>query len=154
MKYITVYGEVTPHRVITKEKIYWLSHNSGISGKGFFTLKKENKIKDALTKYKIELGEFPHFNSKVTSEKIDIINSALNVVMEKVADLGKEIIEQLDIPFEDLGTKKDIKSVVTKIISAINTAELNTYLQENDTENSTEDINQQQQNNMQDQHQF
>lgn len=61
---------------------------------GFFTLKKENKIKDALTKYKIELGEFPHFNSKVTSEKIDIINSALNVVMEKVADLGKEISQQ------------------------------------------------------------
>jgi len=41
-----------------------------------------------------------------------------------------------------------------KIISVINTAELNTYLQENDTDNSTEDINQQQQNNMQDKHQF
>ncbi|MGH2081549.1 hypothetical protein ACRCJU_09500 [Aerococcus urinaeequi] len=79
----------------------------------------------------------------------------IEIEKEKVyTDFGKEIIEQLDIPFEDLGTKKDIKSVVTKIISAINTAELNTYLQENDTENSTEDINQQQQNNMQDQHQF
>lgn len=79
----------------------------------------------------------------------------IEIEKEKVyTDLGKEIIEQLDIPFEDLGTKKDIKSVVTKIISAINTAELNTYLQENDTDNSTEDINQQQQNNMQDQHQF
>lgn len=79
----------------------------------------------------------------------------IEIEKEKVyTDLGKEIIEQLDIPFEDLGTKKDIKSVVTKIISAINTAELNTYLQENDTDNSTEDINQQQQNNMQDQHHF
>lgn len=79
----------------------------------------------------------------------------IEIEKEKVyTDFGKEIIEQLDIPFEDLGTKKDIKSVVTKIISAINTAELNTYLQENDTENLTEDINQQQQNNMQDQHQF
>lgn len=79
----------------------------------------------------------------------------IEIEKEKVyTDLGKEIIEQLDIPFEDLGTKKDIKSVVTKIISAINTAELNTYLQENDTDNSAEDINQQQQNNMQDQHQF
>ena len=79
----------------------------------------------------------------------------IEIEKEKVyTDFGKEIIEQLNIPFEDLGTKKDIKSVVTKIISAINTAELNTYLQENDTDNSTEDINQQQQNNMQDQHQF
>lgn len=79
----------------------------------------------------------------------------IEIEKEKVyTDFGKEIIEQLNIPFEDLGTKKDIKSVVTKIISAINTAELNTYLQENDTENSTEDINQQQQNNMQDKHQF
>ncbi|MFV8765515.1 hypothetical protein ACNNMY_08745 [Aerococcus urinaeequi] len=79
----------------------------------------------------------------------------IEIEKEKVyTDLGKEIIEQLDIPFEDLGTKKDIKSVVTKIISAINTAELNMYLQENDTDNSAEDINQQQQNNMQDQHQF
>lgn len=79
----------------------------------------------------------------------------IEIEKEKVyTDLGKEIIEQLNIPFEDLGTKKDIKSVVTKIISAINTAELNTYLQENDTDNSAEDINQQQQNNMQDQHQF
>ncbi|GMR70834.1 MULTISPECIES: hypothetical protein [Aerococcus] len=79
----------------------------------------------------------------------------IEIEKEKVyTDFGKEIIEQLNIPFEDLGTKKDIKSVVTKIISAINTAELNTYLQENDTDNSTEDINQQQQNNMQDKHQF
>ncbi|MGH2079653.1 hypothetical protein [Aerococcus urinaeequi] len=79
----------------------------------------------------------------------------IEIEKEKVyTDFGKEIIEQLDIPFEDLGTKKDIKSVVTKIISAINTAELNMYLQESDTDNSTEDINQQQQNNMQDQHQF
>ncbi|MFW3364823.1 hypothetical protein ACN2AU_09695 [Aerococcus viridans] len=79
----------------------------------------------------------------------------IEIEKEKVyTDFGKEIIEQLNIPFEDLGTKKDIKSVVTKIISAINTAEINTYLQENDTDNSTEDINQQQQNNMQDKHQF
>lgn len=79
----------------------------------------------------------------------------IEIEKEKVyTDFGKEIIEQLNIPFEDLGTKKDIKSVVTKIISAINTAELNTYLQENDTDNSTKDINQQQQNNMQDKHQF
>lgn len=79
----------------------------------------------------------------------------IEIEKEKVyTDFGKEIIEQLNIPFEDLGTKKDIRSVVTKIISAINTAELNTYLQENDTDNSTEDINQQQQNNMQDKHQF
>ena len=77
---------------------------------GFFTLKKENKIKDALTKYKIELGEFPYFNSQVTSEKIDIINGALNVVMGKVADLGKEISQQ----------KKLISQTVNKYNMEIN----------------------------------
>lgn len=81
---------------------------------GFFTLKKENKIKDALTRYKIDLEVFPHFNSEVTSEKIDIINSALNVVMKKVADLGKEISQQ--------------KKLISQTVSKYN-KEINNFLQ-------------------------
>lgn len=81
---------------------------------GFFTLKKENKIKDALTRYKIDLEVFPHFNSNVTSEKIDIINGALNVVMEKVADLGKEISQQ--------------KKLISQTVSKYN-REINNFLQ-------------------------
>ena len=58
MKYITVYGEVTPHRVITKEKTYWLSHNSGISGKGFFTLKKKYNGTYMIIRYLLTDDEF------------------------------------------------------------------------------------------------
>ncbi len=58
MRYITVYGKVTPHRVITKDKVYWLSHNSGLSGNGFFTLDKEYNNTYTIIRYLLTDEEF------------------------------------------------------------------------------------------------
>lgn len=53
---------------------------------------------------------------------------------EKVyLDFGKEFINELEIPFEKLGTKKEIKEVVTKLKSQINLDEF-----QNTSENSVD----------------
>lgn len=39
-RFITVYGEMTKHRIITKDKTYWLSYSSKIQCKGFFLIEK------------------------------------------------------------------------------------------------------------------
>lgn len=41
MKYITVYGKLSGRRIVSEEKVYWLSHKCDFQSQGFFLLDKE-----------------------------------------------------------------------------------------------------------------
>jgi hypothetical protein len=41
MSYITVYGKLTDHRILTEDGVYWLKYTCSIKATGYFLLHKE-----------------------------------------------------------------------------------------------------------------
>lgn len=77
---------------------------------GFHSLKHTEKVADELKHYIIDIALFGHLNSKNTQEKINAINSSLNIVMERAGILQGEMNKQ----------KKLIKQTIEKNSSSIN----------------------------------
>lgn len=66
----------------------------GLKKIGFHSLKNVEKIADELKKYKIDLSYYFHFNSKLSNEKVELINRTLDEVLEKAGKLQGEIAQQ------------------------------------------------------------
>jgi len=68
---------------------------------GFLSLKDVDKVMDELKGYKIDIGLYHHLNSKVTKEKVDIVNNAIDEVLKEAGELQgcinkqKALIEKL-----------------------------------------------------------
>lgn len=82
----------------------------GLKRMGFHSLKNAEKIADELKKYKIDLSYYTHLNSALSNEKVDIINSTLDEVLEKAGKLQGEIAQQ----------KKLIKATIEMYSTEIN----------------------------------
>lgn len=77
---------------------------------GFHSLKDSEKIADELSKYKIDLSYYSHLNSKLTVEKVELINSVLDDVLSKAGLLQGAINKQ----------KKHIKDTIENNMIEIN----------------------------------
>lgn len=77
---------------------------------GFHSLKDSEKIADELSKYKIDLSYYSHLNSKLTVEKVELINSVLDDVLLKAGLLQGAINKQ----------KKHIKDTIENNMIEIN----------------------------------
>lgn len=77
---------------------------------GFHSLKDSEKIVDELSKYKIDLSYYSHLNSKLTVEKVELINSVLDDVLSKAGLLQGVINKQ----------KKHIKDTIENNMIEIN----------------------------------
>lgn len=77
---------------------------------GFHSLKDSEKIADELSKYKIDLSYYSHLNSKLTVEKVELINSVLDDILSKAGLLQGEINKQ----------KKHIKDTIENNMIEIN----------------------------------
>ena len=77
---------------------------------GFHSLKDSEKIADELSKYKIDLSYYSHLNSKLTVEKVKLINSVLDDVLSKTGLLQGAINKQ----------KKHIKDTIENNMIEIN----------------------------------
>lgn len=82
----------------------------GLKKMGFHSLKNAEKIADELKKYKIDLAYYSHLNSKLSNEKVGLINKTLDEVLEKAGKLQGEIAQQ----------KKLIKKTIEMYSSEIN----------------------------------
>lgn len=82
----------------------------GLKRMGFHSLKNAEKIADELKKYKIDLSYYSHLNSVLSNEKVYIINSTLDEVLEKAGKLQGEIAQQ----------KKLIKATIEMYSTEIN----------------------------------
>ena len=82
----------------------------GLKKIGFHSLKNVEKIADELKKYKIDLSYYFHFNSKLSNEKVELINRTLDEVLEKAGKLQGEIAQQ----------KKLIKNTIEMYSSEMN----------------------------------
>ena len=82
----------------------------GLKKMGFHSLKNAEKIADELKKYKIDLAYYSHLNSKLSNEKVGLINKTLDEVLEKAGKLQGEIAQQ----------KKLIKKTIDMYSSEIN----------------------------------
>ncbi len=51
------------------------------------TLQDVEQITEAVTEYKIDLSQFPNFESEITKSKIDVINASLDDILEKSSHL-------------------------------------------------------------------
>lgn len=61
---------------------------------GFASLKDVEKIIEELKKYKIDLDLFNHLNSPGTKEKVDIVNNAIEEMLQKAGELQGSITKQ------------------------------------------------------------
>lgn len=78
-----------------KSQIDRLSSNfSKVQSLGFTSLKDVGKVIEELKKYQINLGLFNHLNSPGTKEKVDIVNNAINEMLQKAGDLQGSITKQ------------------------------------------------------------
>lgn len=68
-----------------------LSQLINLKNIGFHSLKSSEKISDELNKYKIDLTYYSHLNSEQSKEKVNIINSSLNQLLEKAGKLQGNI---------------------------------------------------------------
>lgn len=87
-----------------------LTQLNGLKNIGFHSLKYSEKIADELNKYKIDLSYYSHLNSELTMEKVEVINSNLDEVLQKAGQLQGEINKQ----------KKHIKGTIEQYNSEIN----------------------------------
>ncbi|RHV63221.1 hypothetical protein DXB18_14165 [Clostridium sp. OM02-18AC] len=82
----------------------------GLKKMGFHSLKNAEKIADELKKYKIDLSYYSHLNSKLSNEKVELINKTLDEVLEKAGKLQGEVAQQ----------KKLIKTTIEMYSTEIN----------------------------------
>lgn len=68
-----------------------LSQLINLKNIGFHSLKSSEKISDELNQYKIDLTYYSHLNSEQSKEKVNIINSSLNQLLEKAGKLQGNI---------------------------------------------------------------
>ena len=61
---------------------------------GFDSLKDADRIADRLSQYKIDLGLYSHLQSDLMQNKVDIINSSLQKVIESAGRLQGEVNQQ------------------------------------------------------------
>ncbi len=71
-----------------------LSQLYNLKNMGFHSLKNVEKIGDELERYKIDITYFSHLQSDLTREKVNVINSTLDTVLEKAGRLQGEIAKQ------------------------------------------------------------
>lgn len=93
---------------VKKQVETFLTQLNGLKGIGFHSLKYSEKIADDLNKYKVNLSYYSHLNSKLSIEKVNVINSTLNEVLLKAGQLQGEINKQKNI------SKKRLKSIILK----------------------------------------
>lgn len=94
---------------IKKEVQIFLQQLYNLKKIGFQSLKNVEKISDELNKYKINLLYYHHLQSKLTKEKVDLINKNLDEVLAKAGKLQGEINKQKDL------IKKDIEKYSKEI---------------------------------------
>lgn len=82
----------------------------GLKNMGFHSLKNVEKISDELERYKIDLTYYSHLVSKLSQEKVNIINKTLDEVLGKAGKLQGEIAQQ----------KKVIKTTIEMYSTEIN----------------------------------
>ena len=82
---------------IKKEVQIFLQQLYNLKKIGFQSLKNVEKISDELNKYKINLLYYHHLQSKLTKEKVDLININLDEVLAKAGKLQGEINKQKNL---------------------------------------------------------
>lgn len=82
---------------VKKQVETFLTQLNGLKGIGFHSLKYSEKIADDLNKYKVDLSYYSHLNSKLSMEKVNVINSTLDEVLLKAGQLQGEINKQKNI---------------------------------------------------------
>ena len=87
-----------------------LAQLNGLKNIGFHSLKYSEKIADDLNKYKVDLSYYSHMNSKLSEEKVYVINATLDEVLQKAGQLQGEINKQ----------KKHIKETIEEYNTEIN----------------------------------
>ena len=95
---------------VKKQVETFLTQLNGLKGIGFHSLKYSEKIADDLNKYKVDLSYYSHLNSKLSMEKVNVINSTLDEVLQKAGQLQGEINKQ----------KKHIKETIEEYNAEIN----------------------------------
>lgn len=95
---------------VKKQVETFLTQLNGLKGIGFHSLKYSEKIADELNKYKVDLSYYSHLNSKLSMEKVNVINSTLDEVLLKAGQLQGEINKQ----------KKHIKETIEEYNTEIN----------------------------------
>lgn len=61
---------------------------------GFHSLKDVDKVIEALNRHKIDLALYSHLKSEKTKEKVDIVNKAINDILQKASELQGTINKQ------------------------------------------------------------
>lgn len=95
---------------IKKEVENFLQQLLSMKNLGFFSLQNAEKISDELKSYKLQLEYYHHLNSKLTQEKVAIINASLDEVISIAGHLQGEIAQQ----------KKTIKTTIETYSQEIN----------------------------------
>lgn len=95
---------------IKKEVENFLQQLLSLKNLGFFSLQNAEKISDKLKSYKLQLEYYHHLNSKLTQEKVAIINASLDEVISIAGHLQGEIAQQ----------KKTIKTTIETYSQEIN----------------------------------
>lgn len=95
---------------VKKQVETFLTQLNGLKGIGFHSLKYSEKIADDLNKSRVDLSYYSHLNSKLSMEKVNVINSTLDEVLLKAGQLQGEINKQ----------KKHIKETIEEYNTEIN----------------------------------